>query len=190
MACFCLSQRSRCRLRRVRTPLRGSALLCAKLFQLEPEERKSGGYGYNALLCGLGIGHTCVVGPGSLALAVVCGALCTVVAAGLRASIGRPHLPMLSIPFIIVYHLVLAVVEPAGLKAPPVTELVDSDGPALLRALARCSFAPCRGWRHRAVLVILVHSWISAMLAAMGFAVAYLFGIYFWDFPSKPSSLS
>lgn len=161
----------------------GSALLCAKLFQLEPEERKSGGYGYNALLCGLGIGHTCVVGPGSLALAVVCGALCTVVAAGLRASIGRLHLPMLSIPFIIVYHLVLAVVEPAGLKAPPVTELVDSDGPALLRGLGALFFLPRAEVGAIVLFAILVHSRISAMLAAAGFAVAYLFGIYFLGLP-------
>ncbi len=161
----------------------GSALLSAKLLQLEPEERRSGGYGYNALLCGLGIGHTCIVGPGSLGLAVVCGALCTMVAAALRASIGRLHLPMLSIPFIVVYHLVLAVVDPAGLRAPPVTDVLDTDGPALLRGLGALFFLPRAEVGAIVLFAILVHSRISAMLAVCGFVVAYLFGVYFLGLP-------
>ena len=90
-----------------------AALSTSFLLGLEPEERKSGGYGYNALLCGLGIGHSCALGLGSLLLALMCGVLCALLTAGLRASLGRVHLPLLSIPFILVYHMVLAIVPVA-----------------------------------------------------------------------------
>ena len=145
-----------------------SALLCSWLLQLEPEERHSGGYGYNALLCGLGIGHSCA-GVSAVALAVLCGALCALLTAALRASLGRLTLPLLSIPFILVYHMVLAIVGPAGIAAPPVTDVVISDGPALLRGLGALFFLPRAEVGALVLLALLVHSRIAAVLAVAGF---------------------
>ncbi len=155
-----------------------SALLCSWLLQLEPEERHSGGYGYNALLCGLGIGHSCA-GVSAVALAVLCGALCALLTAALRASLGRLTLPLLSIPFILVYHMVLAIVGPAGIAAPPVTDVVISDGPALLRGLGALFFLPRAEVGALVLLALLVHSRIAAVLAVAGFVVAYALGVGF-----------
>lgn len=155
-----------------------SALLCSYLLQLEHEERHSGGYGYNALLCGLGIGHSCI-GLGAVALAILCGAFCALLTAALRASLGRLHLPLLSIPFIIVYHMVLALAGPAGIAAPPATEAVIAQGPALLRGLGALFFLPRFEVGALVLLALLLHSRISAVLAVAGFGVAYALGVGF-----------
>jgi len=155
-----------------------SGLLTSKLLQLEPEERHSGGYGYNALLCGLGIGHSCI-GVGAIAMAVLCGAVCALLTAALRASLGRIGLPLLSIPFIIVYHLVLAIAGPAGIGAPPAVDLALPTGPALLRGLGALFFLPRYEVGALVLLALLLHSRISAVLAVAGFAVAYALGVGF-----------
>lgn len=154
-----------------------AALSTSFLLGLEPEERKSGGYGYNALLCGLGIGHSCALGLGSLLLALMCGVLCALLTAGLRASLGRVHLPLLSIPFILVYHMVLAIVPVAGLSAPYVEPTLEH-GPALLRGLGALFFLPKAEVGALVLFALLLHSRISAMLAVTGFAVAYLIGVF------------
>lgn len=155
----------------------GAALLTSFLLGLEPEERKSGGYGYNALLCGLGIGHTFSLGIGAILLALLCGGLCAILTAALRASIGRIHLPLLSIPFIVVYQMVLAVSPSFGLSAPTADGSI-AHGPALLRGLGALFFLPRAEVGALVLLALLLHSRISAMLAVSGFAVAYLLGVF------------
>jgi hypothetical protein len=165
----------------------GSALLCSWLLQLEPEERHSGGYGYNALLCGLGIGHSCA-GVSALALAVLCGALCALLTAALRASLGRLTLPLLSIPFILVYHMVLAIVGPAGIAAPPVTDVVISDGPALLRGLGALFFLPRAEVGALVLLALLVHSRSRRSWRWLALSSPMRWESDSWDWHRKPWS--
>jgi len=163
-----------------------SALLSARLFHLEPDEQHSGGYGYNALLCGLGIGHHCGLSLGTLALAVACGVLCVLLSAALRASLGKLHLPMLSIPFVVVYHIVLAVSGPAGLDVPATTStLLSTEGPALLRGLGALFFLPYPEVGALVLFAILFHSRIAAMLATTGFLCAYFVAIYLLRIPEE-----
>lgn len=155
-----------------------SALVFSKLLHLEDEEFHSGGWGYNALLCGLGIGHNCSVLAATFVLTIACGVLCVLVSAALRASLGRLQLPMLSIPFILVFHVVLAVKTSAGLSALPSAESLAADGPTLLRGLGALFFLPRPEVGALVLLALAFHSRISALLAVCGFAVAYLFGTY------------
>ena len=160
------------------------ALLSARLLNLSSDQARSGLLAYNALL--VGIGSAAMLSPsahtvGLVALAVVATVLLT---AALYSAMGVTfNLPVLTLPFLLVFTMVLAAAPALGVE---VKWLVVGGGvltlalPArlelLLQSLGAIFFLPRADAGLLVLAGMLVHSRIATLLALVGFALSQLVG--------------
>lgn len=166
-----------------------AASATARLLTLDVEARREGSFGYNALLCGLGMAHT-FAGPWPLVLLVLLIApACTLLTAALKTSLAARALPVLSWPFLILFTLILglpahsggllepAIHDPAAAGFFGLSELFAALPLPLaveqyLRGLGALFFTPEPLAGLLLLLGLLAHSRIAALLATLGFTVA------------------
>jgi urea transporter len=157
----------------------------ALLLDLEKDAVRDGSYAYNALLVGLGVAQSFTADGPAVAVALLGAAACVVVTAALRSltgsgpgSGGAAGLPVLSLPFIVVFHLTLSTSAFSGLTlaAPAQTPSAFEGLPAPIALFARCLgglfFLPRADAGALVLAALLVHSRIAALLAALAFAAA------------------
>lgn len=149
-----------------------SALVTAWLFDLDSESLHDGSYGVSPLLLGLGVGQTLGLAAGPLFLLVLLCGLCVVITAALRSFLSSSNLPPLSIPFLIVFYLLLGVAPLAGLEyqapaADPV-HLFPAGAASLFRSVGGLLFLPRADAGALLLLALFLHSRIAALLAALG----------------------
>lgn len=154
------------------------ALGLARSAGLVPAGVTDGYYGTNALLVGLGVGAT--LQPGGTAWILLClGVVLTlIVGAGLRSALLSFDLPVLTLPFLFTFPLVLGaaarlaaprlpLASPAlGLGLPPPLE----EG---LLALGSLFFVPRAEAGAMVLLALLVHSRVGTLLVAEGLLLAF-----------------
>jgi urea transporter len=172
------------------------ASVTARLWNLDRDAIARGFYGYNALLVGLGVGQS-VTGNGMALFLALAGATATVVVgAGLKAWLGRVmQLPILSLPFLIVFFLIAAALLPLGFepRAPMAdASLLASHLPngvaALLRSLGAIFFLPRADCGALVLVALLMHSRIATVLA-VGTAAVVLMGAGTWLSSAGPSTV-
>ena len=160
------------------------ALAAAWLLNLSSDQARSGLLAYNALLVGIGGSAMLAPSPGAyglIALAVVATVLLT---AALHSAMGVTfNLPVLTLPFLLVFTMVLAAAPSLGLE---VRWLVVGGGwlptvlPArlelLLQSLGAVFFLPRADAGLLVLLAMLVHSRVATLLALLGFAVSQAVG--------------
>lgn len=148
------------------------ALGSALLIDLERDAIEDGSYGTSALLLGLGIGQT--LGPGVMPFLVLLFLvpLCVLLTAALRSWLGGSNLPLLSIPFLTMFYLLLGVLPILGLAYLPASEdaslLLPPAIAGILRSIGVLLFLP--RWDAGAILLlaVLLHSRIALLLAVLG----------------------
>jgi urea transporter len=159
-----------------------AATATALLLDIEFDAVLDGSYGYNALLVGLGVGQT-FAGAAPPVFATVVAAVASVfVTAALRAFLGASvNLPVLSLPFIVVYHLTLGSAAFAGLTeaapaafASPLAAALPAQVVLFVKSLGALFFLPRFEAGLLVLLALLVHSRISALLAAASSALLAL----------------
>jgi urea transporter len=155
-----------------------TASLAARALGLEDGLRASGYHGYNALLVGVGVGHLYATGWLVLAVVGLASTVTVVLTAATRAWLTRRiALPVLSLPFLAVFWLVIGAapvleLAPAWLAAEP---LATTAAPptwsmvALLADYARCLgsilFMPTVAAGALVALALLLHSRIASLFA-------------------------
>ena len=154
------------------------ATLAAQLLQLDRGLIRSGLYGYNALLVGLGAAMLFEPTPALVALLAAAVVLSVLVTAAAHAAMGVTFaLPALTLPFLVVFYLFLGAAPVLGVPYAPPAELhplfsFGGVAGAYLRALGAVFFLP----RVDAGLVIffalLASSRIAVLLSALAFAVS------------------
>jgi len=160
------------------------ALAATRLLNLSPDNARSGLLTYNALL--VGIGSSAMLPPsltsyGLIALAVIGTVLLT---AALHSAMGTTfNLPVLTLPFLLVFTMVLAAAPALGLK---IQWLVVGGGvlsgmlPArvelFLQSLGAIFFLPRADAGLLVLAGLLVHSRIAVTLALLGFSMAQAVG--------------
>jgi urea transporter/murein DD-endopeptidase MepM/ murein hydrolase activator NlpD len=158
------------------------ATLTALLLDFDREAIKSGDYGYNALLVGLGVAQTFGAGAPAVGLLVLAAAASVLVTAALRAWLGGAvALPVLSLPFLIAFQLALGAASFAG-AAPGAPGVDPSPFAASLpaglvlfvRSLGGLFFLPRLDAGALVLAALLMHSRIAASLAATAFAAVLL----------------
>jgi urea transporter len=161
--------------------------LVARAWKLERGAVAEGMYGYNALLVGLGIGHTVTSLAVALPLVVVAAAITVVVTAAVKSWLGRTtHLPVLSLPFLIVFGLLCTSIsqprlEPPILAMDPGTfaMLLPPFASTFLRNLGSIFFLPSVEAGAFVVVALLIHSRIASALALLAFALVQALGAAF-----------
>ena len=153
--------------------------VAARLLSLEEEATNEGVYGYNALLIGLGVATTFQASlPLLAAIAIVGAAASVLVMSALRSRFAVASLPVLTLPFLGVYMLMIAAAPSLGIAfaLPPPEDLTPAFLPeglaTFFRALGTLFFLP--RWSTGALLVsaLVAHSRIGAVLALAGFVAA------------------
>lgn len=149
----------------------------ARVLGLEQRVIASGVYGYNALLLGLGVGQS-FAGFGSvIGVTVLAAVASVVVTAALRSLLGAVNLPVLTLPFVGLFALLLGAADGAGatlLFAEPDTVTVARlpyHVGAFLRSLGALFFLPRLDAGALVLAALVVHSRISTMLAVLAFVV-------------------
>lgn len=162
------------------------AFLVTRVFGLSDSLTRTGLFGYNALLVGLG----CGVLFGSTVDALVLGAVGIVTAvfmtAALYSALGHHFdLPPLTLPFLFVFYLVLGSARVLGVPLSPllpeaslISGLLPEQLPHLvevyLQSLGALFFLPRADVGLAVLVALLVSSRIGVMLSLYGFAVAAL----------------
>ena len=151
-----------------------AALGAARLLVLDHEAVHDGTYGASALLLGLGIGQTLGISAATLVLLFTLAPLCVVVTGALRSFLGGVNLPLLSIPFLIMFYLMLGLLPFAGLTyTPPPSDtltILPASILAVLRSIGAIFFLPRADAGALLLLALLVHSRIAALLAVLAAA--------------------
>lgn len=154
-----------------------AALGAAWLLDLDHEAIADGSYGASALLLGLGTGQTLGLGLPTLTVLLVLAPLCVVVTAALRSWLGSSNLPLLSIPFLLMFYLLLGLAPVVGLAhVPPVPDSMTMlpDGVAnLLRSIGAIFFLPRCDAGALLLFALLLHSRIAVLLAALAWATVF-----------------
>jgi len=149
----------------------------ALLFDLEKEAVEDGSYGYNALLVGLGLGQSFEATETAWLITVIAAAACVLFTSALRSLLGGlANLPSLSIPFLLVFYLILNSAGFIGLT--PAAHAADGGGPLAVqfaRSLGGLFFLPRPDAGALILLALLIHSRIGALLAMLAFGMMYLF---------------
>jgi urea transporter len=153
--------------------------LVARAWKVDHSAMVEGLYGYNALLVGLGIGHTVTSLALGLALVVVSAAITVVVTAALKSWLGRTtQLPVLSLPFLIVFGLLCSLAPQLRLER----QLLAMDPGAFamqlppfastfLRDLGAIFFLPSVEAGGLVLVALLIHSRIATALALLAFVL-------------------
>lgn len=164
----------------------------AMLLQLNREAVRTGVLGYNALLVFLGIGALLQHGWVFWGLAAVAAMLIVLVHVSLAGAMGHYlRLPVLSVPFVLAFWLIIAAVPHIRGMAfgghPPAFDLGAFPGPelldTLLRSLGAIFFQP--HWTAGALVLLAMLLWsrIAVVHAMLGFAVAVVADQYLFTFP-------
>jgi murein DD-endopeptidase MepM/ murein hydrolase activator NlpD len=154
-----------------------AATALATLLDFDPDAVARGDYGYGALLVGLGVGQVFGASTPAMVLLVAGAAASVLVTAAARAWLGgTANLPVLSLPFLAAFQLVLGVAAAAG--AAPGSHLGDPSSLAavlpsglvlFLRSLGGIFFLPRLDAGALVFAALLLHSRIAASLAASAF---------------------
>jgi murein DD-endopeptidase MepM/ murein hydrolase activator NlpD len=159
-----------------------AATAIAHLLDLDPEQVRSGDYGYGALLVGLGVGQTFGLGAAGLVL-IGAGAFASVLfTASLRAFFGGASLPVLSLPFVAAFPLVLGAAAAFGVARLPISgdptpfaSSLPASVVVFVRSLGALFFLPRLDAGALIFAALLLHSRIAASLAAAAFTAALFF---------------
>ncbi|MCA9667114.1 MAG: urea transporter [Myxococcales bacterium] len=164
--------------------------LCANVtalgLALREDLVRSGLFGYNALLVALG--WAALLEPSLLSVALLCVAVLASVfiTAAVHSALGAIfNLPALTVPFLVVFPLLLATAKALGVPAAqlaasasslstasPLAALLPAPLVLFLRSLGAIFFLPRVEAGLLVLLAIAVNSRISLLLALVGFAVA------------------
>lgn len=142
----------------------------------DPSTVRSGLYGYNALLVGLGIGALLAPGPPMVFVLVAAVVASVALTAALHALLSvHLRLPVYTLPFLVVFPAVLGVIHGAGWTASAAPALVADVAPtwlAPLSALGALFFVPQAEAGLVVLAALVVHSRIATVLGALGLVVA------------------
>jgi len=145
---------------------------------LGEEVTSSGPYGYNALLVGLGLAHAYVFGVTSAVLVVFGAIVCVLVSAAFVSTahrVGAP--PVLTLPFVATWWLLLGVPQAFGLSAVhPVASGSSSIPIAALEGLGSLLFLPRADAGALVLVALVLHSRIAALLAVSAAGLVFLLG--------------
>lgn len=148
------------------------ALFAAWLLDFDKETLQDGSYGASALLLGLGIGQTIGQLTTALVLVLLLVPLCVLLTAALRSFLSSAHLPVLSIPFLVMFYFFIGLIPAAGLfyTPPPADTLTFlPDGVATpLRSIGGLFFLPRCDAGALLLVALFLHSRIAALLAVLG----------------------
>lgn len=149
------------------------------LLRLDTAIVKEGIYGYNAVLVGLGTSVLLADNQMSVVVTIAASVMSVFVMAAARTATSLNGLPVLTLPFLAVYYLVIATSTSLGFSMsllPPGPEISFLPGwlALYLKSLGMILFLP----RLDAGLILLgalvFHSRIATMLSLIGLAVAYV----------------
>jgi len=158
------------------------ALSVARLFHFSSDSIRAGIFSYNALLVGLGMGALFQPSLAVIALAMVATLLAVVATATLNAALGATfNLPSLTLPFLLVFYLLLAFVgDLRGVDAVSPAYVPAMQGEYLphfvasyLKSLGALFFLPRVDAGAMILVALLFYSRIGFVLSVLGFAVAY-----------------
>jgi len=164
-----------------------SSSLVARAWKLERGAIGEGLYGYNALLVGLGIGQTFAGLATALALVVVSAAITVVVTAALKSWLGRTvQLPVLSLPFLIVFGLLCSLApqlqlerQSLAMDAGVVADFLPTFASTFLHDLGAIFFLPSVEAGALVFVALLIHSRIATALALLAFTLIQVLGAAF-----------
>ena len=158
-----------------------AASLTARLLDFDRESVRAGDYGYGALLVGLGLGQTFAPGPATAALLVAGAAASVIATAALRTWLGTVSLPVLTLPFLAVFQLVLGAAASAGAEPlshawdpSPLADALPAGLVLFVRSLGGLFFLPRLDAGALVLLALVFHSRIAASLAASAFTAVLL----------------
>ena len=145
-----------------------------RLVGLSPDLTRSGLFGYNALLLGLGAAAYLEPSAG-MALALLGAVACSVlVTAAVHSALGSAFgLPALTLPFLIVFYALLGAAPELGLAFSP-APVLPTAAHGYLISLGALFFDPRAVTGAVIALALLVHSRIGLLLTLVGWAVASL----------------
>jgi urea transporter len=159
--------------------------LVARAWKLDRATVGDGLYGYNALLVGLGIGQTFAGLATALPLVVVTAALTVVVTAALKSWLGRTsQLPVLSVPFLIVFALICSMApylrlehQSLAIEHGVLASLLPPLASTFLGDLGAIFFLPTVEAGALVLVALLLHSRIATLLALAAFALVQALGV-------------
>ena len=157
----------------------------ARLLNLSEDLVRSGLFGYNALLVGLGGAALLPVGPGALLLTALAVLASVFVTAALHSALGSTfNLPVLTLPFLLVFPLLMAAATTVGLPvarlaADPVAPFLGLPAPLnlFLQSLGAVFFLPRVDAGLLVLLALVAYSRVGVVLAMMGFGISQLLGM-------------
>ncbi|MBJ71535.1 MAG: hypothetical protein CMN31_09365 [Sandaracinus sp.] len=160
------------------------AFLTAQALHYSPDQTRSGLFGYNALLVGLGGASLVEPSPMGFGLLAVAIAGSVLVTAAVHSALGQYfQLPALTIPFLLVFWIVLGAAPLADIPLRPLTHdetaiaLGIPAGPRLFfQSLGALFFLPRVDAGAVVFLALLVHSRIATTLALLAFGLVAFFG--------------
>jgi urea transporter len=154
------------------------ARIVAGLLDVDRESVRAGDYGYGALLVGLGVGQTFAPGPATAMLIVAGAAASVIAAAALKSWLGAMSLPVLTLPFLAVFQLVIGAAACAGadplghaLDPSPLAGALPAGVVLFVRSLGGLFFLPRFDAGALVLAALLLHSRIAASLAASAFTL-------------------
>lgn len=161
------------------------SLVVARLMHLPEEQQRSGLLGYNALLVGLGGAALLQPSPAALGLLVLAVVGTVFATAALNSALGAFfNLPVLTLPFLAVFPLLLAGASTLGvglvtLPADPLAPYMDLPAPLILflQSLGAVFFLPRVDAGLLVFAGLICFSRIGALLAVMGFAISQVMGV-------------
>lgn len=158
------------------------AMLTTTSLKLSQDVERAGLFSYNALLVGLGCGALLQPGVGATVM-LVAGVLVTVVlTAAMRSALSQFSLPVLTMPFVATFSLILVTAPYFGiplqaLYVPPQGGL-DLPGPLALylESLGTIFFLPRPEVGALVLLALVLSSRIATLLSLLALALAWLLG--------------
>ena len=169
------------------------ATAVARLLHMCEDNVRSGLLGYNALLVGLGGTALLPPGPATLLLIALAVVASVFVTAALHSALGSTfNLPVLTLPFLLVFPLLMAAASTLGLAvgklaADPVAAHLALPGPLTLffQSLGAVFFLPRVDAGLLVLAALVVYSRVGVVLAIFGFAMAQLLGLGLSGQPSE-----
>ena len=157
----------------------------ARLLNLSEDQVRSGLFGYNALLVGLGGTALLPPGPAALLLTALAVVASVFVTAALHSALGSTfNLPVLTLPFLLVFPLLMASATTlemtvGKLAADPVAAYLGLPAPVnlFLQSLGAVFFLPRVDAGLLVLAALLAYSRVGVVLAIMGFGISQLLGL-------------
>ncbi len=165
----------------------------ARLLNLSEDQVRSGLFGYNALLVGLGGTALLPPGPAALLLTALAVVASVFVTAALHSALGSTfNLPVLTVPFLLVFPLLMAAATTLGmtvgkLGSDPVAAYLGLPGPVnlFLQSLGAVFFLPRVDAGLLVLAALVVYSRVGVVLAVLGFSISQLLGMTLAGQPSE-----